>query len=209
MSPLQSFRDCVAVIDDDDAVREGLCLMLDGLHFDVLSYACASDFLADEQASERCACLVLDVRLPDMSGIELQRQLASRAQAPAIVFISGHADVPIVVEAMRRGAVDFLQKPFSEHKLIDCIQKTLAQSRQNRANRQLLSIQQEKIRALTQREKVILADLVKGFRSKEIAANLQLSPRTVEEHRKNVMHKLGVTTLAELIEFRETILTAL
>jgi two-component system, LuxR family, response regulator FixJ len=198
------FQDCIGLIEDDDAVRHGIGLMLEPLSIDVISYSSAGDFLEDASARRRCKCLILDIRLPDMSGIELQKHLTRQHSAPPIVFISGHAEISIVVEGIRRGAVDFLQKPFKEQQLIDSVQRALTQARATEASRFQLDVTERKLASLTNREKDVLAWLVKGYRSKEIALQLKLSPRTIEEHRQKLMHKLQVTTIAELMNFDAT-----
>jgi len=192
-------KDCIGLIEDDDAVRHGVCIMLEALNIDVKPYACAREFLEDTAARKRCTCLILDVRLPDMSGIELQKQLMLQPPVPAIVFISGHAEVSIVVEGIRRGAIDFLQKPFKEQQLIDSVQKALAHARETQSSQLTSEATEEKLASLTGRERDVLSWLVKGYRSKEIALQLDLSPRTIDEHRQNLMHKLQVTTIAELM----------
>jgi two-component system, LuxR family, response regulator FixJ len=205
MYSLQLSRDCIGLIEDDDAVRHGIGIMLETLNIDVMSYASATDFLKDAPARRRCKCLILDVRLPDMSGIELQKQLTMQHSVPAIVFISGHAEVSIVVECVRRGAIDFLQKPFKEQQLIDSVQIALTQARVSESNRFQLDATERKLASLTIRERDVLAGLVKGFRNKEIASQLKLSTRTIEEHRQNLMHKLQLTTIAELMNFCATV----
>jgi FixJ family two-component response regulator len=192
-------NDCVGVVEDDDAVRRGLCLMLEGLGMEVYAYASARDYLDDQHGRDCCTCLVLDVRLPGISGIELQRQLQQQEHAPAIVFITGHGDVPMAVEAMRNGAVDFLQKPFKEQQLLDSVQKALIAQRRGRQGRDKSATLAARLACLTPREQELLAALLRGLRSKEVATELGLSIRTVEEHRANLMHKMHAATIAELV----------
>jgi FixJ family two-component response regulator len=199
MKQPQAANDCVGVVEDDDAVRRGLCLMLEGLGMEVYAYASARDYLDDQRGRDCCACLVLDVRLPGISGIELQRQLQQQEHAPAIVFITGHGDVPMAVEAMRNGAVDFLQKPFKEQQLLDSVQKALIAQRQGRQARDKGNTLAARLACLTPREQELLAALLRGLRSKEVATELGLSIRTVEEHRANLMHKMHAATIAELV----------
>ena len=199
MKEAKAANDCVGVVEDDAAVRRGLCLMLEGLGIEVHAYASARDYLDDAHGRNCCTCLVLDVRLPGISGIELQRQLQQQPRAPAIVFITGHGDVPMAVEAMRNGAVDFLQKPFKEQQLLDSVQKALIAQRQARQSRDQNATTAARLACLTPREQEVLAALLRGLRSKEVATELGLSTRTVEEHRANLMRKMHAATIAELV----------
>lgn len=199
MNNQQTKKDCVGVIEDDSAVQKALCLMLESLGIEVLAYSSAREYLDDAVGRSRCTCLVLDVRLPGMSGIELQHQLMKQSLAPAIVFISGHADVPMAVEVMRNGAVDLLQKPFREQQLLDSVQKALEQAKSTHAAENRAKVSDARLACLTPREKQVLAGMLKGSRSKEIASGLGLAARTVEEHRANVMNKMHATSIADLI----------
>jgi FixJ family two-component response regulator len=196
---MQADKDCVGVIEDDAAVRGAICRMLGSLAIDVHSYPSAHDYLEDPVGTKCCCCLVLDVRLPGISGIELQKQLQNLKRTPAIVFITGHADVPMVVEAMRNGAVDFLQKPFREQQLLDSVQSALALHRRNRATHQQSDLVAARLACLTAREHEVLERLLRGLRTKEVAAELGISARTAEEHRANLMHKMHASTIVELV----------
>jgi FixJ family two-component response regulator len=193
-------RDCVGVVEDDAAVRGALRLMLEGLGMEVRLYATARDYLDDEEGRSRCACLVLDVRLPGISGIELQKQLLKEGRGPAIVFITGHADVQMAVEAMRRGAVDFLQKPFQEQQLLDSVQRALALEHGLHEARERSDVAAARQAGLTPREHEVLTRILRGLRTREIASELGIATRTAEEHRANVMHKLHAGTIAELVQ---------
>lgn len=195
---LNTGKDCVGVIDDDAAVRKGLCLMLEELNIEVHAYASAGEYLADEYGREVCTCLVLDVRLPGMSGFELQKQLQKQRRIPAIVFITGHGDIPMAVEAMRSGAVDFLQKPFKEQQLLDSVQKALTLGRRLRKARETSESVAARTACLTPRENEVLARLLKGLRTKDIATELGRATKTIEEHRANIMHKMHASTITEL-----------
>jgi FixJ family two-component response regulator len=192
-------KDCVGVVDDDAAVRRSLCLMLEGLGMEVRAYASARDYLDDAQGRASCVCLVLDVRLPDISGIALQKQLMTQKHGPAIVFVTGHGDVPMAVQAMRNGAIDFLQKPFMEQQLVDSVQRAIASARSSRQARHDHEIVTARLACLTPRETQVLAGMKRGLRTKAIAAELGLATRTAEEHRANLMHKMHASTVAELI----------
>jgi FixJ family two-component response regulator len=195
----QAVKDCVGVVEDDVAVREALRLMLGALNIEVHTYASADDFLDDADVPSRCACLVLDVRLPGISGIELHNQLLTQKRVPAIVFITGHGDIPMAVEAMRYGAVDFLQKPFREQQLLDSVQKALALKRQERKKRDQVETTTARLACLTPREREVLSKLLLGFRCKEIATQMGLATKTLDQHRANIMGKMRATTIAELM----------
>jgi len=198
-SGLVTQKDCVGVIDDDAAVRKALCLMLDAMNLQVYAYASADEYLADANGRNCCSCLVLDVRLPGMSGLELQKQLLKHARVPAIVFISGHGDIPMAVDAMRNGAVDFLQKPFKEQQLLDCVHKALSQARALRAVREKNEGVAARTACLSPRELAVLGKLLQGLRTKEIASELGRATKTVEEHRANIMRKMHASTIADLV----------
>lgn len=188
----------VFIVDDDEAVRSSLKLLLKTLGVSAVAYASAPEFLAAFDAS-RAGCLVLDIRMPGMSGLELQQALNARGALLPIVFITGHGDVPMAVEAMREGAMDFLQKPFRDQDLIDRINKALER---DRAGRELLSNRarlQARIAALSPREQQVLAQITQGKINKVIAADLDLSQRTVEIHRSRIMEKMGANSLAHLV----------
>jgi len=198
MKKLPATKDCVGVVEDDTAVRDALCLMLRSLDIEVFAYASAREYLDDPQGRGCCACLVLDVRLPGISGIELHKQLVQQKRVPAIVFITGHGDIPMAVEAMRNGAVDFLQKPFKEQQLLDSVQRALAVERCSCQAHDKSEIVAARLACLTVREHEVLARLLRGLRTKEIAAELGIATRTAEEHRAKVMRKMHAATIAEL-----------
>jgi FixJ family two-component response regulator len=188
----------VFVVDDDEAVRGSLKLLLKALSLPVQAYASAPEFLAAFDPS-RSGCLVLDIRMPGMSGLELQEELNSRGAMLPIIFITGHGDVPMAVEAMQRGAMDFLQKPFRDQDLLDRINKALDK---DRAGRELLGNRErirERIAGLTPREREVMALVARGNANKVIAGDLELSQRTVEIHRAHVMEKMGANSLAHLV----------
>lgn len=199
MKPVQIYKDCVGVVDDDAVVRQALCLMLAGIGLEIHNYASAQEYLDDPVGRQCCKALVLDVRMPGISGMELQRKLAAQETRPAVVLVTGHGDVPMAVEAMRLGAVDFLQKPFNEQQLLDSVQKALAVSRLEHEK----YIQNETARArlacLTPREVQVLKGLRRGLKTREIAAEMGITTKTAEEHRANLMRKMHASTIAEII----------
>ncbi len=189
----------ICVVDDDAVVRESLKLLIEMQGVTVLDYGNCQDFLADERAMD-CACLVLDVRLPGISGLQLQERLRERTDVPPIIFISGHADVPTAVQAMRAGALDFLQKPFPEQILLDRIEQAIelaAEKRRNQLRRATLSA---RMALLTAREQDVLNCMLAGRSNKLIADELAISVKTVEQHRAKVMEKMRANSVAELVQ---------
>lgn len=188
----------VFVIDDDEAVRNSLRLLLKSLGLPAASHGSAEEFLAGYDP-EQAGCIVLDVRMPGMSGPELQDELNRRGALIPVIFITGHGDVPLAVEAMRHGAIDFLQKPFSDKDLVDRIQRALSADRRNRATIGARDQIRARIATLTPRERQVLDLVTQGKSNKAIAGDLGVSQRTVEIHRAHVMEKMGATSLAQLV----------
>jgi len=188
----------VFVIDDDDAVRSSLRLLLKSYGLEAQLCASAEEFLASHDP-DRPGCMVLDVRMPGMSGIELQQQLNARGATIPIVFITGHGDVPMAVEAMQAGAFDFLQKPFNDNDLIARVQRAIEHNASQRARLHTRKDTRERLATLTPRERDVLDLVVVGKANKVIAADLGLSQRTVEIHRARVMEKMDAASLAQLV----------
>ena len=188
----------VFVIDDDAAVRHSLALLIRSMSLEVELFDSGAAFLG--RYDESCAgCLILDIRMPGMSGMELQQVMAERGYALPIIFVTGHGSVQMAVQAMRRGAVDFLEKPFDDQELLDRINQALDLDRTNRETQAELARVQAKIDSLTPRETQVMQRIVNGQANKVIAAELSLSERTVEIHRAKVMAKTGASSLAELV----------
>ncbi|MDH4457283.1 MAG: response regulator [Nevskia sp.] len=189
----------VFIVDDEEAVRDSIGLLLRSVGLRAQGFPDARAFL-DAYRPEQPGCLVLDIRMPRMSGLELQQELNRRGWGIPVIFISGHGDVPMAVEAMRAGAVDFLQKPFKDDELIRRVQKALDQD--ERLREQLSGREQIRARfdALTPREREIAARLVAGEANKVIAIELALSERTVELHRAHIMQKMEARGLAQLVQ---------
>ena len=188
----------VYLVDDDDAVRDSLGLLLRSIGLDCALYASALDFLEHYDPS-RHACLVADIRMPGLSGLELQQRLnEQRAEIP-IIFITGHGDVPMAVNAMKAGAADFIQKPFRDQDLIDRIHKALDRDKERRALRAEEDTIRARLALLTPRETEVMERVVRGQANKVIAMDLGVSQRTVELHRARVMRKLKMRSLAELV----------
>ena len=189
----------VCVVDDDDAVRLSMSLLIETLGLREPSFASALDILADEEALRRAHCLVLDVRMPGLSGVGLQERLSRLGHPLPIIFVSAHGDVPMVARAMREGAFDFLQKPFNEQVLLDRVQEAVQFAAAQRAAWGWLAEIQARIDSLTARESDVMAGMVAGRLNKQIAEGLGISIKTVEQHRARVMEKLQVDSLAELV----------
>jgi two-component system, LuxR family, response regulator FixJ len=188
----------VFVVDDDDAVRSSLRLLLKSVGLPAATFASAREFLATYEP-DLPGCLVLDVRMPGMSGLELQQQLNLRGAVLPVIFITGHGDIPMAVEAMQHGAFDFLQKPFRDQDLIDRVQRALALDTANRAElREKVDIRR-RLESLTPREREVLRLVSLGKANKVMAAELGVSQRTVEIHRARVMEKMGAGSLAQLV----------
>lgn len=188
----------VYVVDDEESVRGALRRLLRAVGMRVETFASAREFL-EHPLEEGPSCLVLDVRMPGMSGVELQREMARRGIQVPIVFVTAYADVPMSVETMKAGAKDFLQKPFGEQDLLDAIhdalEKDVAASRRRRRRDDVLA----RVATLTPREREVFALVVTGMLNKQIGAELGTSEKTVKVHRARVMRKLGATSVAELV----------
>jgi FixJ family two-component response regulator len=188
----------VFIVDDDEAVRNSLRLLVKSVGLPACTANSAQEFLASYDAAH-AGCLVLDVRMPGMSGIELQQQLNQRGAVIPVIFITGHGDIPMAVEAMQQGAFDFLQKPFRDQDLIDRIQRALEKDRLSRDELTQRSRIRERRESLTPREREVLDLVTSGKPNKIMAADLGLSQRTVEIHRARVMEKMGASSLAQLV----------
>jgi two-component system, LuxR family, response regulator FixJ len=188
----------VYVVDDDEAVRGSLRLLLKSVGLTPIAMGSAREFLAKYEPQQP-GCLVLDVRMPEMSGLELQEQLNLQGAIIPVIFITGHGDVPMAVEAMQAGAFDFLQKPFRDQDLIDRIQRALEKDRSNRSTLTERNTIRERLESLTPREREVLTMVTSGKANKVMATDLGVSQRTVEIHRSRVMEKMGANSLAQLV----------
>jgi two-component system, LuxR family, response regulator FixJ len=191
----------ISLVDDDRAVLDSLELLIRSEGFDVSKYASAESLLAEITPS-RHGCVVTDVRMPDMSGLDLLAELKRRDVSTPVIVITGHADVPLAVEAMKKGAVDFLEKPFDGDALLASIRNALILADTAIPHGEAQSSQrmvEEKLANLTKRETEVLAGLMKGQSNKIIAYELRISARTVEVHRSNLMTKMGASSLPELV----------
>ena len=189
----------VFIIDDDDAVRDSLLEMMEALKIDAKGFASAIEFL-EYFDSDMEGCIVLDIRMPEMSGLELQKELNRMGSMLKIVIITGHGDIQMAVDAMKGGALDFIQKPFREQELIDCIQLALKASHSDKEKADMLKSVERMRSTLTAREKEVLQQIGLGKSNKVIAMDMGISSRTVENHRASIMDKMNARTTAELIK---------
>jgi FixJ family two-component response regulator len=192
----------IFLVDDDFAVREALSGLLRAMGFVVSTFASAHEFLA---ASRRDApgCLVLDLRMPGLSGIDLQQELVRAGTSVPIVFITAYGDVRTSVQAMKFGAVDFLSKPFTDQELLEAVRRALARDLAERQQRAALAALRERLKTLTARESEVMRLVVAGLLNKQIAAELGLSEITVKIHRARVMQKMGARSLPDLVRMTE------
>lgn len=189
----------VYVVDDDQAMVESLSWIIESVGLKVKTYTRAQEFL-DEYTPLQHGCLLLDVRMPGMSGPELQTKLNELGAALPIIFISGHGDVPLAVRVMKAGAVDFLTKPFNDQLLLESINKALRVDKTNREKQQESAQAEAKFALLSPREIQVLQGIIAGKQNKVISAELNISLKTVEAHRASVMKKMGVKSVPELVK---------
>ena len=188
----------VFIVDDDEAVRDSISILLETLNIPSVTFASASDFL-DAHDGSFVGCLVLDIRMPGMNGLELQDRLQEIGAHLPIVFVTGHGDIPMAVEAMKKGAVDFIRKPFRDQELIDRIQQAFGLEAIERAGRETIDEVRRHRDTLTPREQEVFERVAQGQSNKVIAIELGISERTVEIHRGNVMDKMQARSLADLV----------
>jgi two-component system, LuxR family, response regulator FixJ len=194
----------VYVVDDDDAVRNSLKLLLKSAGLVAETAASAPEFLNAYEPSNP-GCLVLDVRMPGMSGLEMQHELNVRGAMIPVIFITGHGDIPMAVEAMQHGAFDFLQKPFRDSDLLDRVSRALARDAESRARLRHTDRIRERLASLSPREREVLDLVTQGKANKMVAGDLGVSQRTVEIHRAHVMQKMEAGSLAELVRMMMTV----
>jgi FixJ family two-component response regulator len=192
-------RGTVYVVDDDEAVRDSLQWLLEGKDFRVRGFDSAETFLARYDQRE-VACLLVDIRMGGMSGLELQDKLIERNSPLPVVFITGHGDVPMAVSTMKKGAHDFVQKPFKEEELVPLVERMLEVARKSFTEHTESATREALLAKLTGREAQVLERIVAGRLNKQIADDLSISIKTVEAHRANIMEKLGANTVADLLK---------
>ena len=188
----------IFVVDDDEAVRLSTEMLIRSMGLHVESFESAAEFLEDFDPQQP-GCVILDIRMPGMSGLELQEHLNEIKAAIPVVFVTGHGDVPMAVKAMKAGAIDFIQKPFRDQELIDRVHAALDQDSEEREESEVRAATQKHVDLLTTRELEVMGLVVDGRANKEIAFDLGLSPRTVEIHRARVMSKMSAASLPDLV----------
>ena len=194
----------VFVVDDDESLREALKSLLRSVGLRVEAYGSGADFLKTK-LPDAAACLVLDVRLPGVSGLDFQSELAKADIHIPIIFITGHGDIPMTVRAMKAGAVEFLTKPFRDQDLLDAVQIALERDRARRTQDKTVREVRDHFEALTPREQEVIGFVTAGLMNKQIAAELGVSEITVKVHRGNVMKKMGARSLADLVRMADTL----
>jgi FixJ family two-component response regulator len=194
----------VYVVDDDDGMRQALTALMTTVGYRAIPFARPTEFLAKYDANQS-GCLVLDVRMPEMSGLEVQQQLNRAGSLLPVILVTGHGDIPMAVQAMKDGAFDFLQKPFRDQELLDRINAALKQDAENRAIVERHADLKRRAESLSPREREVMGLVVDGRANKVIAIDLGLSERTVEIHRSNVMEKMGARSVAHLVKMHLTL----
>ncbi len=194
----------VFIVDDDQEVRAALQLLMESVGLTVETFDSAQVYLGQFDPS-RPGCIVLDVRMPGMSGLELQAKLADKAPCPPIIVITGHGDVPMAVRAVQAGAVDFIEKPFNDQALLDSVHRAIEKDAMQRGEASRIADIQEHVARLTPREREVLDLVVAGYRNKLIASELSVSQSTVEAHRAKVMEKMAAKSLSDLMRMLLTL----
>ena len=204
MRASQAAEALIAIVDDDASVREGLQSLIRSAGWRVETFASAQDFLG-RRGAEAPSCLILDLQLPGLSGLDLQKQMAQVGLEIPIVFLTGHGNIPASVQAMKAGAVEFLTKPLDEQKLVDAIHEAIERDRRTRQHQAEIRELRERYDSLTAREQQVMHEGVSGLLNKQIAAALRISEFTVKIHRGQVMRKMRASSLPDLVRMAESL----
>jgi FixJ family two-component response regulator len=204
MSESQERNAVIAVVDDDPSVRRGLQRLIRSLGWEAEAFASAQDFLASAQAASS-SCLVLDLQLPGLSGLDLQKRMAEIGLEIPIIFLTGHGNIPASVQAMKAGAIEFLTKPVDEHDLVRAIQEAIERDHRTRQQHADMRELRDRYDSLTAREQEIMQQVVSGLPNKQIAAELQITEFTVKFHRGHIMRKMRADSLADLVRMGENL----
>ena len=199
---MKELKPVVFIVDDDSSVRRSLERLIQSMGLTAKSYASAREFLQSGHGEET-GCLVLDMRMPEVSGLELQEKMTKAGILLPIIFISGHSTVPMSVRAMKAGALDFLQKPFDEQDLLEAIYRAIDRSRQGQAKREELKELEARVRSLTPKEYEVFTWVITGIPNKNIADRLATAEKTVKVHRASIMKKMGAQSVADLVRMAE------
>jgi len=194
----------VFIVDDDESVRKALARLIKSVGLKVETFSSATEFLKSDPYIGP-SCLVLDIRMPGLSGLDLQSALTKSERTLSIVFITGHGNIPMSVQAIKSGAVDFLEKPFEEQALLDAVHLAIEKDRQAKENLAELRVINERVKSLTLREREVFALVVTGMMNKEIASEMNISEKTIKVHRSRVMHKMQAESLADLVRLAEKV----
>lgn len=201
---MKSSNPIVFIVDDDASVRRALERLIRSAGFDAESFPSAQNFLCSAR-HDRPACVVLDIQMPGITGLELQEQLGGAGLNMPIVFVTGHGSVPVSVRAMKAGALDFLEKPFDEQDLLDTVRRAIDRDTEARLSQAEVSEIQQRIGSMTPREREVFARVISGMLNKQIAAELGTTEKTIKVHRSRVMEKMQVRSVAELVHLAEKV----
>ena len=193
-------RPVIFIVDDDDAMRDSLAWLLEANSMRVVAYGSAESFLTGYQPATVPSCIVLDVRMPGISGLELYEKIVQMPNPPPVIFVTGHGDIPMAVDALKKGAADFIEKPFNDKEVVALIEQCLEKDRGTFARRQQQAGIAQRLEQLTGREREVMELVVAGRLNKQIADDLGISIKTVEVHRARVMEKMAANSVAELVQ---------